>query len=121
MASVPLFGGNAYRSKVRTAQAEMMIQQTRYDYEKQLFESRQSNAAQEVVKNESLLSFYENAGLRQADEIIEASSLAYRSGEISFAEASQYLTQAIEIRKNYLESLNKYNHSVIQYYYYINQ
>jgi heavy metal efflux system protein len=31
------------------------------------------------------------------------------------------LTQAIEMQKNYLENLNSYNQSVIQYYYYINQ
>ena len=41
--------------------------------------------------------------------------------EIGFAELSQFLTQAIEIQKNYLENLNGYNQSVIQYYYYINQ
>ena len=60
-------------------------------------------------------------GLKQAEEIIKAASLAYRSGEISFAELSQFLTQAIEIQKNYLENLNGYNQSVIQYNYYINQ
>ena len=54
-------------------------------------------------------------------EIINAATLAYRAGEISFAELSQYLAQAIEIKKNYLENLNAYNQSVIQYYYYINQ
>ena len=68
-----------------------------------------------------MLAFYESAGMRQANEIIKAASLAYRAGEISFAELSQFLTQAIEIQKNYLENLNAYNQSVIQYNYYINQ
>ena len=68
-----------------------------------------------------MLFFYESTGLRQAEEIIKAATLAYRAGEISFAELSQYLAQAIEIKKNYLENLNAYNQSVIQYYYYINQ
>ena len=76
---------------------------------------------QEVEKNRSMLSFYETSGLKQSDAIIKAASLAYRAGEISFAELSQFLTQAIEIQKNYLENLNAYNHSVIQYNYYINQ
>jgi cobalt-zinc-cadmium resistance protein CzcA len=65
--------------------------------------------------------FYETTGLKQANEIINAASLAYRAGEIGFAELSQFLTQAIEIQKNYLENLNAYNQSVIRYYYYINQ
>ncbi len=117
----PLFGANAYRSKVKVAEAEMGVQQKQYEYGKQLFATRQIQLQQEVEKNNSLLTFYETAGLKQAEEIIKAASLAYRSGEISFAELSQFLTQAIEIQKNYLENMNGYNQSVIQYYYYINQ
>ncbi len=55
---------------------------------------------------------------KQADEIIEAATLSYRSGEISFAEMSQFLGQAIAIRQNYLDVLNQYNHSAIQFNYF---
>lgn len=120
-AAFPLFGSSAYRNKVKVAQADMAVQQKQYEYDKQILNTRQLQMQQEVAKNKSILSFYETTGLRQADEIIKAASLAYRSGEISFAELSQFLTQAIEIQKNYLETLNGYNQSVIQYYYYINQ
>jgi len=120
-AAFPLFGGNAYRNKVKVAQAEMAVQQKQYDYNKQVLNTQQIQRQQEVLRNRSMLSFYESAGLKQADEIIKAASLAYRSGQISFAELSQFLTQAIEIQKNYLEHLNAYNQSVILYNYYINQ
>ncbi len=120
-AAFPLFGANAYRRKVKVAQADMAVQQKQYEYDKQVLNTRQLQMQQEVEKNQSMLSFYESAGLKQADEIIKAASLAYRAGEISFAELSQFLTQAIEIQKNYLENLNAYNQSVIQYNYYINQ
>jgi cobalt-zinc-cadmium resistance protein CzcA len=120
-AAFPLFGASAYRSKVKVAEADMAVQQKQFDYNKQVFNTRQLQMQQEVEKNRSLLSFYESTGLRQAEEIIKAATLAYRAGEISFAELSQFLTQAIEIQKNYLEKLNTYNHSVIQYNYYINQ
>ena len=120
-ASFPLFGAKAYKNKVRVAQAEFMMQQKIYEYDKQLFTTQQIQAQQEVEKNNSLLSFYQTTGVKQAEEIIKASSLAYRAGEISFAELSQFLAQAIDIQKNYLEVLNVYNQSVIQYYYFINQ
>lgn len=120
-AAFPLFGSSAYRNKVKVAQADMAVQQKQYEYDKLVLSTRQLQMQQEVAKNKSILSFYETTGLRQADEIIKAASLAYRSGEISFAELSQFLTQAIEIQKNYLETLNGYNQSIIQYYYYINQ
>ncbi len=120
-AAFPLFGTSAYRNKIKVAQAEMSVQQKQYDYSKQLLSTRLMQMQQEVERNRSMLSFYESAGLKQAAEIIKASSLAYRAGEISFAELSQFFTQAIEIQKNYLENLNIYNQSVIQYNYYINQ
>ena len=120
-AAFPLFGASAYRNKVKVAQADMQVQQKQYEYDKQVLNSRQLQMQQEVEKNKSMLSFYESTGLKQANEIIKAASMAYRAGEISFAELSQFLTQAIEIQKNYLENLNTYNQSVIQYNYYINQ
>lgn len=120
-AAFPLFGANAYRNKIKVAQADMTIQQKQYDYDKQILNTRQLQMQQEVEKIKSMLSFYETSGLKQAEEIIKAATLAYRAGEISFAELSQFLTQAIEIQKNYLENLNTYNQSVIQYNYYINQ
>jgi cobalt-zinc-cadmium resistance protein CzcA len=67
-----------------------------------LFTTRQIQIQREVEKNNSLLCFYESEGLKQANEIIKASSLGYRAGEISFAELPQFLTRAIEIQKNYL-------------------
>ena len=99
----------------------MAVQQKQFEYNKQMFATQQVQLQNEVEKNNSLLFFYETTGLKQADEIIKAAALAYRSGEISFAELSQFLTQSIDIQKNYLEVLNAYNHSVIQYNYYINQ
>ncbi len=99
----------------------MELQQKQFDYDKQVLLMQQLQMQQEVQKNRSMLLFYESTGLQQADEIIKAASLAYRAGEISFAELSQFLLQAIEIHKGYLENLNAYNQSVIQYNYYINQ
>ncbi len=120
-AAFPLFAAKAYQNKVKVAQADRAIQEKKYEYEKQVLNTQKLQMLQEVEKNHGMLSFYERTGLKQAEEIIKAASLAYRAGEISFAELSQFLTQAIEIQKNYLESLNAYNHSVIQYNYYINQ
>lgn len=120
-ASFPLFGASGYRNKLKTAQAEVLLQQKQFEYSKQLFSTEQLQLQNEVERNKSLLVFYEQSGLRQAEEIIKASSLAYRAGEISFAEMSQFLTQAIDIQKNYLEVLNSFNRSVIQYNYIINQ
>lgn len=119
-AAVPLFGLGAYRNKVKAAQAEADVQQQQLAYNKQVFSTQQSQMTKEVEKNNRMLLFYESSGLQQAQEIIKAAALAYRSGEISFAELSQFLTQAITIRQNYLDVLNAYNQAVIQHNYFNN-
>jgi cobalt-zinc-cadmium resistance protein CzcA len=120
-AAFPILGLNAHRNKVKLAEAEVEFQQAQSNFTNQGIISEREQAFQEMDKNRKGLSYYELTGLNQADQIIKASTLSYQSGEISFSELSQFLTQAIEIRRNYLETLNKYNQSVIQYSYYINQ
>lgn len=46
----PLFGAGAYRSKIKVAQADLTIQQRQYDYDRQVFNTRQLQAQQEVEK-----------------------------------------------------------------------
>ena len=120
-ASFPVFGLGAYKSKVKAANAEMEVQQRKLEYETQAFQTNKGNALAEIDKNSALLQFYESSGLKQADAIIKAASLGYRTGEINFAELSQFLSQAIGIRQNYLEVLNQYNQSAIQYNYFNNK
>lgn len=120
-AAIPLFGGNAYRNRTKVATADMDLQQLQFEYETQRWNTQRVQLQQEMGKSSSLLTFYETTGLHQAEEIIKAASLAYRAGEISFAALSQFLSQAVEIKTNYVEALNNFNQSVIQYNYYINQ
>jgi cobalt-zinc-cadmium resistance protein CzcA len=120
-AAFPLFGSAAYRNKVKVARAETSLQEKQYQLMSQVFRSEVSKARAEVEKNTEMLNFYEGAGIVQAEEIIKAATLAYRSGEISFAELSQFLSQAINIQRDYLDNLNTYNQSIIQYNYYLNQ
>lgn len=120
-ASFPILSLNAHRNKIKTAEAEVELQQAQYNYTLQGLISEREQSRQEVEKNRKGLQFYELTGLQQADEIMKASTLSYRSGEIGFSDLTQFLTQAIGIRRHYLEQLNQYNQSVIQYLYYINQ
>lgn len=106
---------------MKAAVAEKDVQERTLAYQTQVFQTQRASALADIQKNMSLLNFYESSGLRQADEIISAATLSYRSGEISFADLSQFLSQAISIRQNYLDALNTYNQSAIQFYYYNNK
>jgi len=127
-ASFPLFGNRANINLIKSASAEMEVEQRQLNYQALQLNTERKNALTEIEKNLAMLEFYESTGLQQADEIIRAATLSYNAGEISFAELSeisfaelsQFLSQAIETRKNYLEVLNSFNQSVIQFNYYNN-
>lgn len=118
---VPLFGRSAYKNRVRAAELERDYQSSVINYEIAALNSNYYQSVQQLRKDEELLLFYETTGLAQADAIIKAANISYRAGEISFADLSQFLTQAIDIQRNYLEVLNQYNQSAIQLNYFLNR
>lgn len=120
-ASFPLFGGTAYKNKIKAAQAEVDIQQKQLAYQDQQLSTKKQQALTEIEIKIALLQFFETTGLKQSEQIIKAATLSYTAGEISFAELSQFLSQAIDTKKNYLDVLNHYNQSIIQFNYYNNQ
>ncbi|TAK45189.1 MAG: CusA/CzcA family heavy metal efflux RND transporter [Saprospiraceae bacterium] len=117
---VPI-AGKSFKKRIEAAQAERTLQQRLLQLETQALQTAAGQARQAVERSEEALRFYETTGLRQASQILDVASLAYRAGEISFAELSQFLTQAIGMRQNYLDALNDYNQSAIQLNYFLNQ
>ena len=120
-AGIPLFGSKTYKNKLRAAELERNYQQSVLDYERLALITSYNQAYQQLLKDKELVRYYESTGLAQAEAIIKSSNLAYRGGEINFAELTQYLTQAIDIQKNYLDVLNQFNQSAIQLNYYLNR
>lgn len=117
----PLFGLKPMKARIEAGEAETVAMQTGLDWQQQKLNAQQQQALNEVEKEEIMLDFYEESGLQQAQAIISAASLSYKSGEIGFAELSEFLIQAVSIKQNYLEGLNLYNQSVIEYNYLTNQ
>ena len=117
----PVFGTGANSNKIKAAKTEKEMQEQQLQYQTQILKSTLAQKQTEVEKSVSGLQFYETTGLQQADEIIKAANQSYRAGEISYADFSLYLSQAIEIRKNYLDNLNAYNQAIIEYNYFTNK
>jgi cobalt-zinc-cadmium resistance protein CzcA len=118
---IPLFGRSAYRNRVRAAELERDYQRAVIGYQTANLNSQYNQSMQQLRKDEELLRFYETTGLAQAEAIIKAANISYRAGEISFADLSQFLTQAIDIQRNYLEILSQYNQSAIQLNFFLNR
>jgi len=114
-------GGSTYRNKIKAAELKQSYQQNLLEYERLTLIINYNQSYQQLLKDQDLLKYYESKGLSQAEAIIQSSNLAYRGGEINFAELTQYLSQAIDIQKNYLDVLNQFNQSAIQLNYYLNR
>lgn len=119
-ASIPIFGTGAYKNRVKAAVAGKMVQQQMLEYQTQELLTQKLNLASDIEKNRALLKYYEETGLLQAEAIIRAATSGYAAGDLSFAELSQFMSQAISIRQNYLDVLNLYNQSAIQFNYFNN-
>lgn len=117
----PLFGLKSMNNKVKSLEADVELQQAELKWQELNLNNLKNQAMTELEKEQIMLDFYEESGLNQAESIINASTLSYRSGEISFAELSQFIAQAISIKQNYLDALNLYNQSIIEYQYLANQ
>lgn len=117
----PMFGSKALKNKVKALQAEVDFQNSTLKWQQMKLDSERETARIRLEKEEIMLNFYENSGLKKADSILSASALSYRSGEISYAELSQFVAQAISIKQNYLDALNMFNQAMIEYQYLLNQ
>lgn len=116
---VPLLG-NTNKSRLEAAQVEQLVQEKILQMESQQLSVAATQALEQVNKANEALTYYESIGLSHAQEIIETANQGYRAGDISFADLSQFITLAVNIRKNYLEALNEYNQAVIRYSYFVN-
>lgn len=115
---LPLMGLGNYRARIKAAGLERDYRETLFLQEQQSLDAAARQSSKNMEKNLALLQYYNSQGLVQSRAILDASQLAYRAGEISFAELSQFLMQAIDIQRNYLDVLHQYNQSAITLNYY---
>ena len=110
--SVPLFFG-AQRSKIKAAN----IRSTQIGMEKQQAVQSLQNAYavqyNEYLKAKESLTYYETAGVTQANDMVRVANASYRIGEIGYMEYIQNLQTAIGIKLQYAEAVNRFNQSII--------
>ncbi|MEY4926300.1 MAG: hypothetical protein RI894_736, partial [Bacteroidota bacterium] len=109
---IPLFAANAEKQNV--AKLEIALQEKLFAQQAQALAAAQIEANNRTIQAQIALEYYEKTGLPQAHDIIAAATLAYKSGEISYATLSLYLSQATDIQQNYLNSLARYNQAATE-------
>ncbi|NER19045.1 CusA/CzcA family heavy metal efflux RND transporter [Spongiivirga citrea] len=106
-----LFGGQS--SKIKASKvAKDIANQERIDFRLQL-EARYSELNAQLIKYQTALDYYEKEGTELSDEILKTAITSFKNGEIDFFQYIQSLENAYEIKISYLETLNRYNQTVI--------
>ena len=111
---IPLFGStNAAKSKV----SQISVEQTKLEMDKEKFElkSHLLQLQNELLKQQKAVSYYQKEGLIFATQIISTAQKSYAGGDMSYWSYINFLNQAIDIKKQYIEVVNAYNQSAIEY------
>ena len=110
--SIPLIFGSQ-TSKIRASKVNEQIAQTNFEYFNSIVRSEFQTLLQQYLQLRSNLDYYESKAIPQAELIIMQSGKSFMAGEIDYIEYVLNLDKAIEIKSNYLQTLNDYNQSII--------
>ncbi|WP_121355974.1 CusA/CzcA family heavy metal efflux RND transporter [Flavisolibacter nicotianae] len=111
--TVPLFS-KAQKARINAARINADLVQSQTQAAKASLQTQYFAQYNEYLKQKEGLDYYEQIGLKQADEIIRISGVSYRLGEIGYVEYIQNLTMAFDTKLKYLETLNQYNQAIIE-------
>ena len=110
--AIPLFPGG-YKSKTNVAKINEQIAQKQVELTTMSLNGQLKELAQEYVKYQKSINYYQTQALPQADLIISNSDKGFRSGDISYTQYLQNLTLSNNIHSEYIDNLFNFNRVVI--------
>lgn len=118
--SLPIFAGSSI-SKIQASKTHIEMQQKNADYLQSQLVNQHEQQLQQLQTFQSLIDFYKQTALPNADLITKNSGKAYMNGDISYVEYVQGLETALGIRTNYINAVNNFNQTVINLQFLANQ
>jgi heavy metal efflux system protein len=102
-----------HQGRVKAAEFNRQAVESNYKNYQKTMEGEWQQAVQQYAKNKNSLEYYHSSALPNAELILRQSQIAFRGGEIGYAEYLLGLRNAISIKENHLQTLNDYNQSII--------
>ena len=118
--TIPLWFGQ-YESKINAAKTEQQVIQNKQQGLQQELSSQVINANSEMQTNWQSVQYYQQTGLRKAQEVITTSQRFFVSGEIDYISLLRNSNDAYNAYLKYLETVRNYNLSVINHKYLMGQ
>ncbi len=118
--AIPLTFG-ATKARIKSLDYQKQAIQANVQQQQILLETQFQNAIQQYQQDLQEFNYYKEQALPNANDIVSAAQLGYRTGDISYVEYLYALETSTEIQLNYLKSIQQINQSVINMYSIINQ
>ncbi|MCA6066054.1 CusA/CzcA family heavy metal efflux RND transporter [Chryseobacterium sp. RG1] len=110
--SIPLTFG-ATKARMQSWEFQKQMAESNAKLQAKQLETLLENAFNQYQQNVKQYEYYTNQAIPNAEKIIKAGQLGYKTGEISYVEYLFALQTATNIQLKYLESIQKVNESVI--------
>ncbi|HEY3387194.1 MAG TPA: TolC family protein [Saprospiraceae bacterium] len=118
--SVPLWFWQ-YGTSIKAAETKLTMARQTTAAGMQEFSQQWYNAKNEAMIHQSAMQFYESEGLAQADEMTDAANRMFLAGKYDYIKYITTLSDAFQVRQQFLELIKKYNQSLITLQYLIGQ
>ncbi|MBX7126138.1 MAG: efflux RND transporter permease subunit, partial [Cyclobacteriaceae bacterium] len=106
-----------YQSQINAAKTGVEMARTQRKLASFELQTEYARAQAEFNQNRESLEYFETAGLLQSREILRSAKESFRLGSINYYAYLQNLELSFTIRQNYLETLRKFNQSVLRLQY----
>lgn len=102
------------KSEIKLAKISRDIANNSYENERLITELEIENLLFNLNKYFKQIEYYKNFALVQAVELINTASIQYEKEEIDYFEYIQGISTGLQIKMEYLETINNYNQTAIQ-------
>lgn len=118
--ALPVFSGST-SARSRAARTNVEREKQNSAYIMAQLQSRLASQQEQLATSLSLVGYYRDTAGPNADKITLNATKAYQNGDISYVEYVQSIETAMEIRLNAAEAVRKYNETVNNIKFLINQ
>lgn len=102
-----------YSGNIKAAKSALLASEQDTKAQRQTLTAEMHQTIANVQKYDEALRYYEDNGLRQADDIITTARRFFESGQQDYVSYLRNINEAYLIKARYLETLRNYNQSVI--------
>ena len=110
--AIPLTFG-ATKSRIKALEYQKQMTESNAKLQQQQLQTQLENAFRQYQQDVQQYEYYETQAIPNAEKIVKAAQLGYKTGEISYVEYLFALQTATNIQLRYLESIQQVNQSVV--------